>query len=152
MQTSAASQKLATLDRECIAKSVLTFYAARLAGDTEACLACFSPAIVFEVVNATGLFRVTGRHMGLPAMRRSIDANSMEFEILENRVTDMLIDGERVAVRRQTKLRGRGSGVTRKVESFEYARVVDGLIVELAQYLDTAAVAEALGKSSHDAV
>lgn len=126
---------------------MLRFYAARLANDIDSCLACFSPNVVLEVVNATGLFLFDGGQAGKAAMRRSIEANQTEIEILGIDVNDMLIDGERVAVRRSLRMRGRGTGSERTVELFEYGRVVDGLIVELFQHLDTATAAQALGRA-----
>ena len=152
MQTPEASHELATLDRLANIALMRRFYEARLANDVEGCLACFSPEVVLEIVDSTGLFLFQGRQAGKDAMRRSIEANQTEMELLGIDVTDTLVEGERIAVRRFLRMRGRGSGALRKVEMFEFARVVEGQIVELFQHLDTSAVALATGKQSQRSV
>lgn len=152
MQTLTTLKMLAVLDRCQIEKSVRAMYKARIDRDVEACLACFMPGIVFEIVSVTGAHGFNGRKVGIEALRRTIQTIDTELELQDIQILDVLVDAERVAVRRRVTMRGRGSGVTRVVESFDYIRMDRGLITEMQQFLDTAAVNVAIGRTQSTVV
>ena len=147
MQSQTTQKILAILDRDLIEKSVRAMYQARTAKDIEACLAYFAPGIVFEIVSVTGNHGFNGRRTGIEALRRTILAIDTELDLQGIESLDVLVDADRVAVRRRVTMRGRGTGVTRVVEAFDYLKMDCGLIAEMEQFLDTAAVNVATGRT-----
>jgi ketosteroid isomerase-like protein len=63
------------------------------------------------------------------------------FESLGSEIHDIVIDGDRVAVRRTTRLRHRGTGRSEGIAVVDFLRFRDGLVTELTELLDSLAMA-----------
>ncbi len=66
---------------------------------------------------------------------------NIEFEDLGGEIHELLVDGDRVVAHRTIRLRNRGAGDIAHVDEWVCFRVRDGLIVEMASYVDNAGVA-----------
>jgi ketosteroid isomerase-like protein len=145
MQSSAARKQLAEIDRELIEKNLRALYAARKRGDVAAWLSLYTPNVRATVISATGSHGFSGPVIGPENMRRALQAMDTELELLDLEVVDIIIDGDRAAVRRKVTMRGRGTGETRQFVTFDYMRFEDGLISEVEQFTDTHAINAARG-------
>jgi ketosteroid isomerase-like protein len=137
---------LAMLDREGIERRVRALFHARKQGDSEGMLAEFSPNIVYEVVGSWDLYPFYGRREGIEAIRAMLLELAMEFENLGSTIHDILIDGERVAVRRTARLRHRGTNAIADVGIVDFLRFRNGLVIEISEYPDTATVGKLAGR------
>ena len=79
--------------------------------------------------------------VGKEACVELVRAVIIAYECLGSTVHELLIDGDRAAVRRTTRLRNRGSGRFFDISICNFVRFRDGQIVEFSQYPDTLAFA-----------
>ncbi len=66
---------------------------------------------------------------------------AVQFENLGSVVHDLVIDGDRVAMRRTSIIRNRGTGSSAEVDIADFIRFRDGLVVELTEIADSVALA-----------
>ncbi len=112
----------------------------RAAGDVEAQLAFAAPDIVFRTsVGRTHPFHADCE--GFEACADMARAVNIAYENLGSRVNRLLIDGERVALHRTTRIRNRGTGRAVDVDMWNFITFRDGLVVEFSEYPDMAAFA-----------
>ena len=145
MQTQAALNMLAALDRSDIEQRVRDLFEARRLGDHARMLSIMSPNIVYEVVGAWELYPFYGRREGIEAIRDMLLRLNQDFENLGSEIHDILIDGETVAIRRTAVLRHRGTSKVGSVGIVDFLRFRDGLIIEVSEYPDTATVGKLAG-------
>lgn len=79
----------------------------------------------------SGVYR--GRDNILDLLRR-IDA---EIAMSENRILNLIVEGDRVGLRRGLSIRHRGTSATRSLVLANFALLRDGRIAELYEYVDT---------------
>ena len=130
----------ASLDRATVEGWLQRMIALRAAGDVEAQLAFAAPDIVFRTT--------AGRNHPFHANCEGIDACAamaravnVAYENLGSRINRLLIDGDRVAVQRTTRIRNRGTGRAVDVDVWNFITFRDGLVVEISEYPDTEAFA-----------
>ena len=68
-------------------------------------------------------------------------AMNVFFEYVTHRIDELVVDGDRVALKRTARLRSRGSGIEVDVAICNFLTFRDGLMVVLEEYPDTQAVA-----------
>ena len=149
MQDAETARALTALDRDLIEQRVRGMYEARLKSAKDVTgLDFFSDQIVFEVVGNPRIHPFCGQRVGKAAMLAALKSIRVELEITKHVLHEIIIDGDRVAVRRTVHLRGRGTGRMYEVESLDRLRVQDGLIVEMEQFIDTEALSLATNKAA----
>jgi ketosteroid isomerase-like protein len=82
-----------------------------------------------------GLF-LAGVLQGVEAFRENIRLTDAEYEPLESEVLDLLVEGERSAVRWRNSWRNRGTGYRRTLDMAHFLHWRNGRVVEMFEYLD----------------
>ncbi len=105
----------------------------------------YSPEIVCEFVGQRTRIPYAGKHVGVEAVINIVRAINVDFEQLDYELSDILVDGGRLACRRTVHWRHRGTGRRGVVELAEFVKFEDGLIVELIEYRDSVTILEMQG-------
>lgn len=147
MLTDTSQHQLAVVDRALIGTTIRAFFEARRRGDAASMADCCTPQVCFSFVSASGSNGFHGPVIGRAGIARALRAMETEIEMLGYEIVAIIIDGARAAVRRRVTMRGRGTGVTRHFEIFDYLRMEGSLVAELEQYADTHAIETARGLS-----
>jgi len=136
------------LDRAEIVRRVneLANFAPSRGPDIELIRKYYSPDIVCEFVGHRARIPYAGRHVGVEAVINIVRGINVDFEQLNNELSDILVDDGRLACRRTVKWRHRGTGRRGLVELAEFVRFEDGLIVELIEYRDSVTILEMQGE------
>ena len=128
MQDAQTARALTALDRDLIEQRVHAMYEARVLSPNDVVgLEYFSDQIVFEVVGNPRIHQFCGQRAGKAAMLAALQSIRVELEITKHILHEIIIDGDRVAVRRTIRLRGRGTGRMHEVESLDRLRFQDGM-------------------------
>lgn len=136
---------LAELDRELIETNIRAMYAARLRGDARQWASYTSPNVRLRVVSATGSHGFVGEINGRSQYLQALRVYETEIELIDTQILDLIVDGDLASVRRRVTVRGRGTGVTRTFESFDYFKFEAGLMLDVEQFTDTFALNAARG-------
>ena len=126
--------------RSFLEERVRLIFERRSAGDVEGMMEFASPDLVYKgVIHA-------GQPLGLSRQGKSAciefgQAMNVFFEYVDHRIDEMVIDGDRVALKRTARLRNRGSGVESDVAICNFLTFRDGLMIAIEEYPDTQAVA-----------
>jgi ketosteroid isomerase-like protein len=76
--------------------------------------------------------------VGKKAVAEAYRQLNVQSENLGSVLHELLIDGDRVALHRTTRVRNRGTGRIHTLDVMDFARFRDGLVVEFSEYPDTA--------------
>jgi ketosteroid isomerase-like protein len=96
-----------------------------------------APDIVCEFIGDRSRIPYAGRHVGIETLVRILRSIAVDFEQLDYEIGEIIVDGGRVAVRRTVEWRHRGTGRRGLVELADFARIENGLIVELVEFRDS---------------
>ncbi len=102
----------------------------------------YAPDIVCEFAGDRARIPYSGRHVGIEAAINIVRAVGIDFEQLNYSLSDVLVDGGRLACRRTVEWRHRGTGRRGVVELAEFVKFEHGLIVELIEYRDSLTLLE----------
>ncbi len=141
MQTPNADQRLAEIDRDLIEQRLAVILDLCARGDADGVASYFTPDVVYGG-GTWRLYPLAARREGAEACADMLRAVYVAYESLGSTITRLLIDGDRVALQRTTRLRNRGSGKTAPIVIWNYLRLRGGLICEFSEYPDTLAIAE----------
>jgi hypothetical protein len=75
--------------------------------------------------------------VGVDAAQSLVDQIDVEFEMLSHVFLDILIDGQRAAVRWASDVRHRGTGSRGRIECFEHIVLHGGRIASITEFFDT---------------
>lgn len=142
------SQKPPGLNRDEIVDRVnLLALHASTGHDLDAVRRLCAPDIVCEFVGDKSRISYAGRHVGVETLASILRTINIDFEQLNYALSDMIVDGGRVAVRRTVEWRHRGTGRRGLVELADFARFEHGLMVEFVEYRDSIAILSMQGES-----
>ncbi|WP_298357732.1 nuclear transport factor 2 family protein [Rhodoblastus sp.] len=141
MQSEQALRKLGEVDRELIEQRLHKLLELRAKGDWRGMIEFAAEDIVFEFRGDWTAFPHSKPIHGKKALGEALMSVVIQFENLGSVVNDMVIDGDRVALRRTAKIRNRGTGRCAEVNFADFLRFRDGLIVEFAEIADSAELA-----------
>ncbi|HMK88778.1 MAG TPA: nuclear transport factor 2 family protein [Methylocystis sp.] len=96
-----------------------------------------APGVVSEFVGDRKRIPYAGRHCGVDALMAIVQSIAVDFEQLNYRLEDIVIDENRVALRRSVDWRHRGTGRRGVVALAEFLRFENGLIAELIEFRDS---------------
>ncbi len=134
--------RLGRLDREMIEHRVRTIFERRAIGDMPGVIEYAAEDIFYNVQGNWTIYPfsqpVRGKKLFVEAMARM----AAIYENLGSIIHEMVIDGERVALHRSSRIRHRGTGETRSIDVCDFLRFRDGLVIEFAEYPDSAAIAK----------
>lgn len=105
----------------------------------------YAPDIVAELGGQAPLRPICGRFVGRAAVLELQREMQIAFERIEERVVDMLIEGDVAMVRRMPTYRNRGTGAALTFCIIDRYVFRDGLLVEFFQLPDTVALARLYG-------
>ncbi|MGO8737472.1 nuclear transport factor 2 family protein [Rhodoblastus sp.] len=138
MQSEKALRKLGELDRDLIEQRVHRAIDLRVQGDWRGLVELAAEDISFDLRGNWTAFPYSKPVHGKIALAQALITIIVQFESLGSIVNDLVIDGDRVAVRRTARLRNRGSGKIAEVDVADFIRFRDGLIVEFTEIADWA--------------
>jgi ketosteroid isomerase-like protein len=126
------------MDRNEIEAFVRTLYAARVGGDMQALGRAFAGNARFQIAGSPEVSMVATvieGHDGVMAlMQTMVDTFVLEdFAIL-----DLVIDGNKAAVRWRATIHQGASGQTFTTELADFIEIADGKVVSFIEFLDTA--------------
>jgi len=145
MQSLESLRLLATVDRDLIEELAATFARLRGQSDSSKLMSLLSPNAVFTIPGDATLLSCVGRYEGSAAILRFFAHCHIDYEILKLKLLDVLVDGDRAAVRSSCLLRHRGTGLARALNICDVLRFENGLIVDVFSHLDTLAIAATNG-------
>jgi ketosteroid isomerase-like protein len=129
--------------RDAVTRQLVEEYTqARIAMDYRRIAAVLDPDAVYEMPANPATSVYSGECRGrdnICELMRQCDAM---LELRESRILDVLIDGERAAVRWSTLQRNRGTGDAVPVYGCAFITQRDGLITRYVNYVDTATINE----------
>jgi len=105
-----------------------------------------SPEIVCDFVGDRARLPYAGRHVGIDALINIIRMIAVDFEQSTCEISEILIDGDRLAGRRNVEWRHRGTGRNGNVDLADFVRFENGLIVELIEFRDSSTLLEMQGE------
>jgi ketosteroid isomerase-like protein len=130
------------MDREAIRALIQQAYDKRGAGDIEATLAAFHPEGRLEIAGSKTLSSAVGIAQGQDQLRASLGSLIATFAFSQRDIVSMIIDGDRAAVHSRVTLRFVPKNQTLTTELVDLFRFKDGKIIELVEFIDTAAIGD----------
>jgi len=85
-----------------------------------------------------------GRYVGVEALANIVRGIAIEFEQTHQQLTDVVVDGGRIAGLRTVEWRNRGTGRWGEVRLADFMRFEDGLITEIVEFRDTVTMLDML--------
>jgi ketosteroid isomerase-like protein len=107
----------------------------------------YASDIVCEFGGDRARIPYSGRHVGVEAAISIVRAVGIDFEQLGFSLSDVVVDGSRLACRRTVEWRHRGTGRRGVVELVQFMKFEYGLIVELIEYRDSLTILEMQGEA-----
>jgi len=135
MQDRAGPQTQQTGD--AIRQGLLEITRARLAGRIEQVVRYFAPDVVVHYNCASGGFFDTGAIHGREAFLATLKRTEEDFQAVDGEILQILVEGERSALRWRTHWRHRGSGRPWSRDMAYFMRWRNGVIAEMHEYQDT---------------
>jgi ketosteroid isomerase-like protein len=111
------------------------------AGNLAAMMDHVSEDIVYEMVGNWSMFPFSQPVRGKEAFAHALGFIFTHFQSLGSDIHDIVVDGDRVAVRRTTRLRNIGTNLEDDIAVMDFVRFRDGLLVELTELVDSLAMA-----------
>jgi ketosteroid isomerase-like protein len=142
VQSDETLRKLGVIDRELIERRVHALLEMRAAGNLRGMLDHAAEDIVYNVRGNWAAFPYTRPVHGKKLVAEALAMIGVQFENLGSVVHDLVIDGERVAIRRTATIRHRGTGKVGEVDIADFVRFRDGLVVEFTEVADSMALAQ----------
>lgn len=124
--------------RETLLEVILQAYAARGKGDLEGLLAAFHPEGVFTLVGDANSLHIAGSVQGRRNLRETFDRFIAAFKFVDRQILSEVVEADRAAV--HSRLTVRYNDTTRTTECLDLFKFLDGKIVELTEFADTALI------------
>ena len=126
--------------RETMLELIRLAYAARGKGDLEGLMMTFHPQAVFTLVGDKEALDPAASVHGQDALRETLGGFIANFQFLERRILNELVEGDRAAVHSRLLVRYQPTNTTRTTDCLDLVRFQDGKIVELVEFADTALI------------
>ena len=125
-------------DRQEIENILLKAYALRQASDLDAILSLFAPNAIYHVSGSEQASPIASRvfvqaELGI-ALKQILD----NFDLIEYKILDLVIEGNRAAVRWTGKFRFRPTKEILESDIAHFWTIEDGKITALVEFCDTA--------------
>jgi len=110
----------------------------RARGDVEAILASAGPDFVYSPCGEWSKAPYVPDRCDRVTFAEALRLFNVEYEVLDSKIHELLIEGDRVALDRIARTRIRGAGGVATVDAWDHFRFRDNQVIEFAAYLDTA--------------
>ncbi|ODR93849.1 hypothetical protein AUC70_09470 [Methyloceanibacter stevinii] len=114
------------------------FYAARIEGDVEAVGAMFADDARFRIVGSPEFSMLATSVQGREGIMSLFRTLSDSFGLDEFSIEDLLMDGNKAAIRWSARVQNITSGETFTTELADFIEIDCGKIISLSEFLDTA--------------
>jgi ketosteroid isomerase-like protein len=141
VQSDETRRKLGELDRELTEQRIRAMARMHAEGDLDGLFAHVAEDVVFDLRGSSVAFPYPKAVRGKEQALRAVAMIAVHFEHLGSVIHDLIIDGEKVAVRRTATVRHRGTGKIGEVEIADFISLRDGLVYELVEIADSEAMA-----------
>lgn len=126
------------MDQNAIEAFLKEFYAVRVAGEVDELGAMFADNAKFQIAGSPEYSmlatKVEGRESIVSLFRTISDSFSLDAFAFQ----DVLMDGNKAAVRWTARVQNITSGDSFSTELADFIEIVDGKIISLSEFLDTA--------------
>lgn len=129
------------MDRREIETTLEAIYAARAANDAAGILTHFAPGACWHIAGQPDCCGAAQAHRG-EALRPALETMCGLFQVQDLRPGPAIIDGDRAAVAIQARFTFTPTGETVETAMADIWTFRDGKVVEVAEYLDTARLAQ----------
>jgi ketosteroid isomerase-like protein len=141
MQSRKNLAEIASVDRDLFATRIHSMLDLCADGDLAGLMDYFSEDVTYQLIGNWNMFPFAKPVTGKAATAHALAAIFTHFESLGSTIHDMVMDGDRVALRRTTRLRNLGTGRSDDIAVVDFVRFRDGLVTELTELLDSLAMA-----------
>lgn len=141
MQSLQNLAKIASVDRELFKTRIYYMLDICSQGNIDGVIVYFAEDISYQMIGNWSMFPYSGPVRGKAAVKQAFAGIFTHFQSQGSTVHDLVVDGDRVAVRRTTVLRHLGTGRSDGVAVVDFVRFRDGLVTELTEVLDSLAMA-----------
>jgi ketosteroid isomerase-like protein len=128
-------------DRDFIEQRIRALLKMREDGDLAGLLSLAAPDIIYDIRGNWSAFPFSEPVRGKEMTAQALMMIAVHCENLGNVLHDIVIDGDKVALRRTATIRHRGTGKVGTVEISDFVRFRDGLVVELVESADPVTLA-----------
>jgi ketosteroid isomerase-like protein len=128
-------------DRDETDRRIRAFYADRRRLGSAAIAKHCAADCELRIIGDPVLIPFARRHSGIEEVAALIAGIDMEFEMLNQDIVELLVDGDRAAVRWLSTSRHRGTGAWVSVEALDHLILRHGKIASVTEFFDTAAIA-----------
>ncbi len=125
---------------------VRTIFERRAEGDVAGIVEYCAENFVYKVQGDWKIYPFSRSVTGKAAFAQIAAAINVMYENLGSIIHELVIDGERVALHRTSRMRNRGTGETVSVDVCDFLRFRDGLVIEFSEYPDSLAMAKLNGE------
>jgi ketosteroid isomerase-like protein len=140
MQSEDSLRKLGVLDRELIEHRIRTIFERRADGNILGILEYAAEDVSYNVCGNWTLYPFSRPVRGKAVFAQALATIAVMYENLGSTIHELVIDGDRAALHRTSKLRNRGTGQVITVDVCDFIRFRDGLVIEFSEYPDSAAL------------
>ena len=132
MQSLESLGLLASIDRDLLEQRAVALLARLADHDIEQAMTYFTACATVVLGRDRRAMPYFGAYQGPEAIRRAFRGVEIEYDILRQEITDIVIDQDRVVTRRVCRMRHRGTGKVMNVDFCDWMRFQDGLVCELS--------------------
>jgi ketosteroid isomerase-like protein len=133
---------LAAIDRDLLEQRAVELLKRLAAHDIEEALTYFTVGAKVVLGRDRRAMPYFGCYQGPEAIRRAFRGVEIEYDVLSQDISDMVIDQDRVVTRRVCRMRHRGTGKVMNVDFCDWMRFQDGLVCELSLAPETSQLEE----------
>ncbi|MBB4196990.1 hypothetical protein CCR94_23535 [Rhodoblastus sphagnicola] len=141
MQSLQNLARIASVDRELFETRIHYMLDLCSQGNLDGIVDHFSEDISYQMIGNWSMFPYAGPVRGKAAVKHAFAGVFTHFQSQGSTVHDIVVDGDKVAVRRTTILRNLGTGRADGIAIVDFLRFRDGLVTELTEVLDSLAMA-----------
>lgn len=126
------------MDRGAFETFLTRFYAARVEGDMQALGEAFAENASFQIAGSPEYSMLAATAEGHEAVMGLLQTIADSFELSEFTCLDMIIEGNKAAIRWRACVINVTSGDSFTTELADFIEVEDGKIISVSEFLDTA--------------
>ena len=127
--------------RETIERHVRTIFERRAAGDVPALIDYVAEDVFDNVQGDWTIYPFSRPVRGKKVFAQALAMVNAMYENLGSTIHELVIDGDRAALHRTSKMRNRGTGGVHSIDVCNFIRFRDGLVIEFSEYPDSTAMA-----------
>jgi len=126
------------MDRSEIEAFVKKLYAARVAGDMDALEQAFDEKVKFQIAGSPEVSMIATAIEGRDAVLAMTQTMADSFAIEDFEILDLLIDGNKAAIRWRATIHQVAAGRSFTTEVANFLEIAEGRVVSFIEFLDTA--------------